>query len=262
MSTDAWTEEYRISGAVLPVPRRTSQLPPLPIQNAPTCSFRNAPLAAHAKDCDCPSCLGNGLTVETRTQTVAQLNGVNSDRTPHGSFAAHQMVHSATPLLIVRPGQRNAVSEGQAARVSAYPTKPRLDALTVDRHLDPIETAAREAPEQHHIALLREYCAGDRLPAGGGINRSGWWLAYQSLLSVSARCIQSLLRPADWTESGRGVAVQRWFCTDTSQSQRGFAGCSQNDAASRCDHALRGLQYADCATSPHSYSELLSPAVE
>ena len=46
------------------------------------------------------------------------------------------------------------------------------------------------------------------LPAGRGINRSGWWLAYQSLSSGSARCIQSLLRPADWTESGRGVAVQ------------------------------------------------------
>ena len=45
-------------------------------------------------------------------------------------------------------------------------------------------------------------------------------------------------------------------------SQRGFVGCSQNDAASRCDHAFRWLQYADCAASPHSHSEPLSPALE
>jgi hypothetical protein len=57
-------------------------------------------------------------------------------------------------------------------------------------------------------ALLREYCAGGRVPAGGVINQAGWWRAYQSLSSGSARCIQSLLRPADRTESGRGVAVQ------------------------------------------------------
>ena len=57
-------------------------------------------------------------------------------------------------------------------------------------------------------ALLREQCAGGGLPAGRGINRSGWLLAYRSLSSGSAHCIQSLLRPADWTESGRGVAVQ------------------------------------------------------
>ena len=54
-------------------------------------------------------------------------------------------------------------------------------------------------------ALLRQYCAGGDLPAGGGITQSGWWLACQSLSSGSARCIQSLLRPADGTESGRGV---------------------------------------------------------
>ena len=57
-------------------------------------------------------------------------------------------------------------------------------------------------------ALLREHCAGGGLPAGRGINRSGRLLAYRSLSSDPAQCIQSLLRPADWTESGRGVAVQ------------------------------------------------------
>jgi MFS family permease len=41
------------------------------------------------------------------------------------------------------------------------------------------------------IALSREYCAGGGLPAGRGVNRSGWWLAYRSLSSGSARCIQS-----------------------------------------------------------------------
>jgi hypothetical protein len=64
MSTNAGTEEHLISGAVLPVPGRTSQLSPLSIPDAPTYSFRNAPLAAYAKDCDCPPCFGNGLTVD------------------------------------------------------------------------------------------------------------------------------------------------------------------------------------------------------
>ena len=44
--------------------------------------------------------------------------------------------------------------------------------------------------------------------AGGVINQSGWWLAYQSLSSGSARCIQSLPRPADRTESERIDADQ------------------------------------------------------
>ena len=76
---------------------------------------------------------------------------------------------------------------GQSYRVAAtlLPTRP------ASRKLD-----------WHHPALLREYCAGGGLPAGRGINRSGWWLAYRSLSSGSARCIQSLLRPADWTIPG------------------------------------------------------------
>jgi hypothetical protein len=45
MPTDAGTEEHRIAGAALPVPRRPSQLSPLLILDAPTCSFSNAPLA-------------------------------------------------------------------------------------------------------------------------------------------------------------------------------------------------------------------------
>lgn len=62
--------------------------------------------------------------------------------------------------------------------------------------------------ELHWSALLREYCAAGRVPAGGVINRFGWWLAYLSLSSGSARCIQSLLRPADRTESERIDAGQ------------------------------------------------------
>jgi hypothetical protein len=42
------------------------------------------------------------------------------------------------------------------------------------------------------LALLRGYRAAGPVPAGGVINRLGWWLAYQSLSSGSARCIQSL----------------------------------------------------------------------
>ena len=71
-----------------------------------------------------------------------------------------------------------------------------------------VEQDAARLAEHINAALLREHCAGGGLPAGRGINRSGWLLAYRSLSSDSAHCIQSLLRPADWTESGRGVAVQ------------------------------------------------------
>ena len=48
-----------------------------------------------------------------------------------------------------------------------------------------------------------------RRPRAGWLrlNRSGWWLAYQGLSSGSARCIQSVLRPADQTESERIDAV-------------------------------------------------------
>jgi hypothetical protein len=43
--------------------------------------------------------------------------------------------------------------------------------------------------------VLHEYCAGGGLPPGRGINQSGWWRAYRSLSSGSARCIRSWLQP-------------------------------------------------------------------
>jgi len=47
MSTDAGTEEHRVSGTLLPMPRRIAQLPSLPVPDAPTCSCCDAALAAH-----------------------------------------------------------------------------------------------------------------------------------------------------------------------------------------------------------------------
>ncbi len=54
---------------------------PLSIPDVPTCFCRDAPLAAHAKDGDCPPCLGDGPNVEARAATIVQPDGVNSDRT-------------------------------------------------------------------------------------------------------------------------------------------------------------------------------------
>jgi hypothetical protein len=71
----------------------------------------------------------------------------------------------------------------------ALPTTDRCAAPRADRR------GAR--PWSGQAALLREYCAAGRAPAGGVIKRSGWWLACRSSPSGSTRCIQSLLRPAD-----------------------------------------------------------------
>ena len=59
MSTDAGTEEHRVSGTLLPMPRRIAQLPSLPVPDAPTCSCCRAALAARAEDRDCPPYSGN-----------------------------------------------------------------------------------------------------------------------------------------------------------------------------------------------------------
>jgi len=59
MSTDAGTEEHRVSGTLLPMPRRIAQLPSLPVPDAPTCSCCHAALAARAEDRDCPPYSGN-----------------------------------------------------------------------------------------------------------------------------------------------------------------------------------------------------------
>jgi hypothetical protein len=69
-------------------------------------------------------------------------------------------------------------------------------------------TVAPFSGQKFTPALLPEYCAAGPVPAGGVINRFGWWLAYLSMSSGSARCIQSLLRPADRTESERIDAGQ------------------------------------------------------
>src|SRR6516164_2856395 len=52
MSTDAWIEEHWIGGAVLLRSRRAPKLPALPVPHAPTYSFGNAALAAHAQSRD------------------------------------------------------------------------------------------------------------------------------------------------------------------------------------------------------------------
>src|SRR5215469_12751968 len=52
MSTDAGTEEHRVSDTLLPMPRRIAQLPSLPNQDASTRSCCDAALAAHAEDDD------------------------------------------------------------------------------------------------------------------------------------------------------------------------------------------------------------------
>ena len=81
MSTDARTEEYRVSDTLLPIPRRIAQLPSLPIPDAPTRSCRDKALAAHAESSDraAPTCdhLSLGPIDEKATTAV----GANPDRT-------------------------------------------------------------------------------------------------------------------------------------------------------------------------------------
>ena len=44
MSTDAGTEEHRVSRTLLPMPRRIEQLPSLPVPDATTCSAKAEPV--------------------------------------------------------------------------------------------------------------------------------------------------------------------------------------------------------------------------
>jgi integrase len=63
MSTDAWTEEYCISGTLLPRLRRTAKASTMPIPYAPTCARRSAALATYAENRDCLRCPDNSLSV-------------------------------------------------------------------------------------------------------------------------------------------------------------------------------------------------------
>jgi hypothetical protein len=62
MSTDAGTEEHRVSGTLLPMPRRTPQLPSLPVPDAAICSCGNTALAAYAQGGNCPPYPGHRLS--------------------------------------------------------------------------------------------------------------------------------------------------------------------------------------------------------
>ena len=118
----------------------------------------------------------------------------------------------------------------EAARTKDADAARRMLAIALLLEGHSREDAARQCGIERQtlrdwVALLREHCAGGGLPAGRGINRSGRLLAYRSLSSDSAHCIQSLLRPVvdSGTESGRGK----------SPSNDGFVSihCSLNEAS-------------------------------
>jgi hypothetical protein len=70
MSTNAGTEEHRISGALLSVPRRTPQFPSLPFPDVPASPCTNAALAAHAEGSNRVEPLGDRLRLIANRQAV------------------------------------------------------------------------------------------------------------------------------------------------------------------------------------------------
>ena len=87
MSTDAGTEEHRVSGKLLQMPRRIAQLPSLPVADAPTCSCCDAALAAHAQDGDCYPSFGNRLSGSALRGELPDQSGAKADRTLRQSCA-------------------------------------------------------------------------------------------------------------------------------------------------------------------------------
>src|SRR5579859_4018407 len=81
MSTDAGTEEHRVSDTLLPMPRRIAQLPSLPNQDASTRLCCNAALAAHAGDGNRAAPAGDRLSQESTGEKLRQPLGAKSDRT-------------------------------------------------------------------------------------------------------------------------------------------------------------------------------------
>src|ERR1700722_8863476 len=81
MSADAGTVEYRVSGTLLPMPRRTAQLRSLPVPDAPICSCRNTALVQHAEDGDCPQFPGNRLSGQAPSWELVDPLGVRADTT-------------------------------------------------------------------------------------------------------------------------------------------------------------------------------------
>ena len=63
----------------------------------------------------------------------------------------------------------------------------------------------------HGGAIFAQQSAAGRFQAGAVISRSGWWLAYQSLSSGSARCVQSLLPPANGQSPGEKLPANDGF---------------------------------------------------
>ena len=112
MSTDAGIEEHWISEAVLPRPRRAPKLPALQVPHAPTCSRRNAALAAHAQSRDSARHPGDGLSARQDGRNVVdqQARTLTQPRTKGGL---------AGPNFHQRPWLLGALSE--PAKTQANP---------------------------------------------------------------------------------------------------------------------------------------------
>ncbi len=66
-------------------------------------------MAANAKDCDCPPCLGDDLNVKAHAASIAQVGGVNPDIT-HDRIGILQPAHGSgddqfvADMIVPTPG--------------------------------------------------------------------------------------------------------------------------------------------------------------
>src|SRR5579859_3958195 len=130
MSTDAGTEEHRVSDTLLPMPRRIAQLPSLPNQDASTRLCCNAALAAHAGDGNRAAPAGDRLSQESTGEKLRQPLGAKSDRTVGGIFGMILQRDRGTRRH--RPYPSLIINGALAAGIEPLAAGPEQDRIELD----------------------------------------------------------------------------------------------------------------------------------